>query len=128
MAGNSDPNRELRGRTESWATRLRVAPRAIRIQAMRHKWGSCSRRGTITLAADLVDEEIGFQNFVIAHELLHLRIRNHGRLFKAFMTAHVPNWRSLETAARKGRSSAGTFACTVQRNGRRMDYSATRPS
>lgn len=47
------------------------------------------------MAADLGNEEIGFQNFVIAHELLHLRIRNHGRLFKAFMTAHVPNWRSL---------------------------------
>jgi len=41
----------------------------IRIQAMRTKWGSCSKRGTITLATDLANEEVGFQNFVIAHEL-----------------------------------------------------------
>ncbi|HEX3098711.1 MAG TPA: YgjP-like metallopeptidase domain-containing protein [Usitatibacter sp.] len=26
------------------------------------------------------------------HELLHLRVRNHGRPFKALMSAHVPNW------------------------------------
>jgi Protein of unknown function DUF45 len=35
----------------------------------------------------------GFQDFVVAHELLHLRIPNHGRLFKALMTAHIPGWR-----------------------------------
>jgi predicted metal-dependent hydrolase len=37
-----------------------------------------------------------FQDFVVAHELLHLRLPNHGRLFKALMTAHVPNWRSFD--------------------------------
>ena len=35
----------------------------------------------------------GFQDFVVAHELLHLRLPNHGKLFKAMMTAHVPEWR-----------------------------------
>jgi predicted metal-dependent hydrolase len=32
---------------------------------------------------------------VIAHELLHLRVPNHGRLFKVLMTTHVPQWRKL---------------------------------
>lgn len=36
------------------------------------------------------------QPFVVAHELLHLRVPNHGRLFKALMTAHVPGWRSFD--------------------------------
>jgi predicted metal-dependent hydrolase len=87
---------------------------------MRTKWGSCSKLGTITLATDLVNEEIDFQNFVIAHELLHLRIRNHGRLFKAFMTAHVPNWRSLEMTKRRSRGSSRLFACTFQRDAGRV--------
>lgn len=30
------------------------------------------------------------------HELLHLRVANHGRLFKALMTLHVPKWKELE--------------------------------
>ena len=113
-------SQELRRRTELWAAKLRVRPRAIRIQAMRTKWGSCSKRGTITLASDLADEGVGFQNFVIAHELLHLRIRNHGRLFKAFMTAHVPNWRSMETSERQSDGKSRSFACTLQRHTKRV--------
>ena len=60
---------------------------------MSSKWGSCSTAGTITLASDLDNQDIEFQDFVIAHELLHLRIPNHGKLLKALMTAHVPEWR-----------------------------------
>ena len=63
---------------------------------MTRKWGSCSTSGVITLAADLTDQRPGFQDFVIAHELLHLRVPNHGRLFKALMTAHLPGWKKLD--------------------------------
>jgi hypothetical protein len=47
----------------------------------------------------LVDRDERFQDFVIAHELLHLRVVTHGRLFRALMSAHVPGWRDLETMA-----------------------------
>lgn len=85
----------LKRRTLEWAVKLRVNPRVVRVQAMRHKWGSCSTKGIVTLAADLTDAEPGFRDYVIVHELLHLRVRNHGRLFKALMSAHVPGWRQL---------------------------------
>jgi predicted metal-dependent hydrolase len=98
------PSQELRRRTFAWALKLRVNPRVVRIQAMRRKWGSCSSKGIVTLAADLADEDRDFQEFVIAHELLHLRIPNHGRLFKALMTAYVPNWRRLEATNRNSRT------------------------
>jgi len=50
------------------------------------------------LAADLIEQDQHFQDFVVAHELLHLRVPNHGRLFKALMTAHVPNWRAFDVS------------------------------
>jgi hypothetical protein len=90
------PTQELRRRALAWAVKLRVNPRVIRVQDMRRKWGSCSSAGTITLASDLVDQDPRFQDYVIAHELLHLRVPTHGRLFKALMSAHVPGWRDLE--------------------------------
>jgi len=61
---------------------------------MARKWGSCSSGGIITLAADLSDRSPEFQDFVIVHELLHLRVRNHGKLFKALMSLHVPGGRA----------------------------------
>jgi len=90
------PAQELRRRTLSWALKLRVNPKVIRIQAMRYKWGSCSASGTITLAQDLADQDQRFQDFVIIHELLHLRVPRHGRLFSTLMTAYVPGWKELK--------------------------------
>lgn len=63
--------------------------------------------GTVTLAADLASQPTGFQDFVIAHELLHLRVRNHGRLFKALLSAHVPGWRGHDLARRGGTPKRG---------------------
>ena len=68
---------------------------------MTRKWGSCSTSGVITLAIDLADQEPGFQDFVIAHELLHLRVPNHGKLFKALMTVHVPNWENYHAGRKR---------------------------
>ncbi len=98
MAADDERREALRRRVESWAARLRVRPRVVRVQRMTRKWGSCSTSGTVTLAADLGDQDPGFQDFVIAHELLHLRVPNHGKLFKVLMTAHVPGWRSRRVA------------------------------
>ena len=67
---------------------------------MTRKWGSYSTTEAITLAADLYEQEPGFRDFVIAHELMHLRVPTRGRLFKAVMTAHVPNWREFDVTRR----------------------------
>ena len=85
-------------RVEAWALQLAVQMPRIRIQQMSRKWGSCSNSGTLTLASDLTEREAGFQDFVIVHELLHFRVPNHGKLFKALMTAHVPEWREHHIA------------------------------
>lgn len=86
------PRDELKRRTMTWAVKLRVNPQQVRVQEMRHKWGSCSSRGVITLAYDLLEREKVFQDYVIVHELLHLRYPNHGRMFKALLSAYVPGW------------------------------------
>ncbi len=104
MKSSHEPTRELRRRALAWAARLRVNPRVIRVQPMRRKWGSCSSAGTVTLAADLLEQDERFQDFVIVHELLHLRVPSHGRVFKALMSAHVPGWRELEKQQRRNRA------------------------
>ena len=83
----------IRRRVADWTRRLNVRPRLVRVRSMTRKWGSCSTSGVVILADDLADQHLGFQDFVIAHELLHLRVPNHGKLFKALLTAHVPDWK-----------------------------------
>jgi predicted metal-dependent hydrolase len=102
MPTHDNPRKIIRGRVEYWAQRLSVQPRLVRVQRMTRKWGSCSTSGIVTLAADLADQDSGFQDFVIAHELLHLRVPNHGKLFKALMTAHIPDWKRHDIRRRRG--------------------------
>lgn len=90
------PAGDLRRKAMTWAVRLKVNPRVIRVQDMRRKWGSCSSGGTITLAYELLDRDERFQDYVIVHELLHMRYANHGRVFKALLSAYVPGWREFE--------------------------------
>lgn len=80
---------QFRTRVERWASKLKVSPTQIRIQSMTRKWGSCSSRGRLTFSRDLLQQPADFQDFVIAHELLHLRIRNHGKLFRSTLRAHL---------------------------------------
>ena len=98
MLSDDQRRQAMRERVDYWARRLKVPAPKVRVQQITRKWGSCSTSGCITLASDLADQEAGFQDFVIAHELLHLRVPNHGKLFKALLAAHVPGWRRHEIA------------------------------
>ncbi len=94
-AGAIYPKATLRNRAQFWIDRLQATPKVVRIQPMKKKWGSCSVRRVVTLSADLVKQPTSVQDVVIVHELLHLRVRNHGRVFKALMSAHLPHWRHV---------------------------------
>lgn len=98
MQDHKEARELILDKVRHWALKLKVEPKLVRVQRMSRKWGSCSSYGVITLAADLVEQEPSFVDFVIVHELLHLRVPNHGRLFKALMSAHLPGWRELSTA------------------------------
>lgn len=71
-----------------WAGVLRVHPREVRVQHMTRKWGSCSPAGRVSFAADLLTRPRRFQERVILHELLHLRVPNHGKLHRAYVSAY----------------------------------------
>lgn len=115
MRRSEERRQVVRSRVAYWARRLHVQPHRVRVQRMKRKWGSCSTLGIVTLAEDLADQEPGFLDFVIAHELLHLRVPNHGKLFKALMTAYVPDWEEHDAAAvRRPHAPDGAADCRKQ--------------
>ncbi|MCX7723051.1 MAG: M48 family metallopeptidase [Verrucomicrobiae bacterium] len=74
---------------KAWAQRLGVAPAEIRIQPMKRKWASCSSRGRVTFDTELLHQPAAFRREVIVHELLHLKVSNHGKLFRALFRAYL---------------------------------------
>lgn len=84
---------ELRWAVRHWAARLDVKLATIHIRPMTHKWASISTRGRLTLNADVLKLPRDLAEFVIVHELVHLLAPNHGKVFKSFMSAYLPNFR-----------------------------------
>lgn len=83
---------EMREEIERWATRIRVTPKRVQIQRMTTKWASCSTAGRVSFSTELLNESLEFREVVIVHELLHLVVPNHGKLFKSMMNAYLPGW------------------------------------
>ena len=81
----------FKSQVSRWAKRIRVRPRQLRLQRMRRKWASCSTRGTISFSTELLSQPAAFREYVILHELLRLKVPNHGKLFKTLLRAYLPN-------------------------------------
>ena len=81
----------FKARVSAWALRVRVKPKQIRLQSMKRKWASCSTAGRVSFSLDLLQEPSAFQDYVIVHELIHLKVPNHGKLFTSLLSAHLPN-------------------------------------
>jgi predicted metal-dependent hydrolase len=82
----------FKAEVREWADRLKARPAQIRVQKMRSKWASCSPGKWISFSEDLLGDSRSFQQYAIVHELLHLRIPNHGKLFKSLMCLYLPDW------------------------------------
>ena len=86
---------QLKAEIAHWAAVMKVKPAQIRVQRMTKKWASCSARGRVSFSTDLLQEPKVFQEYVIVHELLHLQVPNHGKLFKSLINAYLPRWGNI---------------------------------
>jgi len=87
---------EFRWAVREWATKIGVKVPQVHIRQMKRTWASMSTVGRLTLDVQLLrlPKELG--EFVIVHELVHLLAPNHGRVFKSFMFAYLPDWEERE--------------------------------
>lgn len=73
---------EVESEVAAWAKRIGIEPKQVQLRTMKNKWASCSSKGRLTFDPELLKKLAAFRAEVIVHELLHLKIPNHGLLFK----------------------------------------------
>jgi len=69
---------------------------SISIRHMKKRWGSCSAHGRISLNWNLVKAPMECIDYVICHEICHLREHNHSKKFYALLDRHAPNWEPVK--------------------------------
>lgn len=87
---------ELRWAVRHWAARMGIKAPQVYLREMQSKWASISGVGRLTLNTELVEMPKELGEFVIVHELVHRLAPNHGKVFKSFMHAYLPDWQERE--------------------------------
>lgn len=85
----SIPEEIFKSEVKTWAGRIDVEPKSITMRAMKRKWASCSSKGNLTFDTELLMQPAIFRRQVIVHELLHLKVPNHGKLFRSLERAYI---------------------------------------
>ena len=75
-------------------------PTAIRIRKMKSRWGSCNSKGRVTINSELVKVNAALIDYVIIHELCHLKFHNHGSEFYRMLQSLVPDYKALRKELR----------------------------
>ncbi len=85
----SVPGELFKAEVRAMAARMEVEPQSITLRPMKRKWASCSSKGNLTFDTGLLEQPAAFRRKVIVHELLHLKVPNHGKLFKALEAVYM---------------------------------------
>lgn len=79
---------------EKWESRLKVRVSRYFLQRMRTKWGSCNSAARhIRLNTELVKKPKDLLEYVLVHEMAHLRVPTHSARFVELLSEHYPAWR-----------------------------------
>lgn len=84
--------RFLKDRVLFWSKEMGLIPEEVRFKKMKSAWGSCSRRGKITFNWSLIAAKREIIDYVVIHELAHIRFHDHSDDFWFFIKQFCPNY------------------------------------
>ncbi|MBL9137156.1 MAG: M48 family metallopeptidase [Verrucomicrobiales bacterium] len=92
---------ELPALVWSEAKRLGIPIQRVTVRNQRTRWGSCSRKGTISLNWRLIQAPTFVRDYLIIHELAHVREMNHSQRYWRLVDEWFPAWRAAEQWLRR---------------------------
>jgi predicted metal-dependent hydrolase len=87
---------DFKQRVLYYANEIDIKVNSISIRPMKNKWASCSTKGNLSFNQELLNKSKKIIDYVIVHELLHFRVPNHGKLWKALMMAYIGDYKKIE--------------------------------
>ena len=87
---------ELPPRVYEFAAAHHLTVGRVTVRNQRSRWGSCSRRGTISLNWKLIQTTPFVRDYIILHELMHLRQMNHSKKFWREVESVCPEYKAAE--------------------------------
>jgi predicted metal-dependent hydrolase len=100
-----EARRDLAEAIERYAPRLSQRPTRMTLRDTRSRWGSCTARGELNFSWRLILAPPMVLDYLVAHEMAHLREMNHSPRFWALLGDLCPNVEAAEAWLKRNGSS-----------------------
>lgn len=90
----------LKKRLDLWAVRMGLSRYRFVLAGAEHRWGSCSTDDTIRLNWRLILSPLPLLDYVVVHELAHIRHKDHSAFFWGLVERYIPDWRARRKSLR----------------------------
>ncbi|MBI9065403.1 MAG: M48 family metallopeptidase [Marinilabiliaceae bacterium] len=87
---------KLTPRIKKWAQTTGLEYTGLTIKKLHKQWGTCSPNNYITLNVDAITLPYSLIDYLIVHELVHTKIKNHTKEFWAEVSKYLPHWKELD--------------------------------
>jgi len=77
-------------RVSYYARKMELHPSTVRFKRLRSRWGSCDSKGVVTFNTMMMQLSYEQMDYIIVHELAHLRHMNHSRAFHDLVKRYLP--------------------------------------
>ena len=79
---------------EKWADKMNLHPHEIKFRKTKRQWGSCSAKNILSFNTMLVKLPLDVIEYVIVHELAHIKYKHHQRSFWALVAQFMPDYKT----------------------------------
>ena len=93
--------RLLKQRVDFWGEKTGFKPKKLSFRAQNARWGSCSALGSVVLNWKLIVFSMDLIDYVIVHELAHLRHQDHSPRFWSVVETWIPRHKTVRRELRK---------------------------
>lgn len=80
-------------KVEYYANIMQVNPNSVKINSAKKRYGSCSGTNNLNFSLYLMDKDERFIDYVVVHELAHIKHHNHSKEFYAFIEQFMPDYK-----------------------------------
>ena len=81
---------------EKYSKLLKVKPNKVKIKNIKYAWGSCSNKKNISISVKLANKNEKVIEYVVLHEMCHLKYMNHSKKFWNLVETYMPEYKEYK--------------------------------
>jgi len=87
---------KIKPRIKKWSKITGLTPSDIKFRKLNKRWGSCTKNNEIIINFDVVKLPFTLIDYIVVHELTHIKHKNHSKDFYKEVAKYIPAWSELD--------------------------------